>query len=184
MQRISLKLATTTFLILLSVLLLAVSAIASPQASAPLPPYALNPNGSKPINTSVDDGYAQLPDRLKGFSYSTLVMSGLVHPPFMKGGPVTGLQLYRGLMPNNLYWSDPVNISNENRGDGGSTEPATAMHPSNPWLALSAGNTNYPNFHTRIENTSNGGSTWLGRDSPNNSYGDGVITWLGPVFKV
>lgn len=51
------------------------------------------------------------------------------------------------------------------------------MHPTNQLLALAGGNTTFPNYHTRIENTTDGGSTWIGRDVPVPDFADGVPVW-------
>jgi hypothetical protein len=58
----------------------------------------------------------------------------------------------------------------------GSLEPAAAMHPTNPLLALSGGNSS-PS--ATINNTTDGGMTWQHRPDPHpGSGGDPGVLWL------
>jgi hypothetical protein len=51
------------------------------------------------------------------------------------------------------------------------------VHPSNGLLALSGGNSG---SGAQINNSTDGGNTWLARPSPNcSSSGDGVLSWFG-----
>lgn len=132
---------------------------------------------------SLDDGYDELPLGLQGLSMSSLVMLGLVHPPQAKAGSVEGLPPYQNPPLSAINWQDPVNISDYRGNMGNSNEPAAAMHPTNPFLALSGGNYIDPistNNYVRIENSTDGGATWMRRIAPVSCSpsADGVPVWL------
>jgi hypothetical protein len=104
---------------------------------------------------------------------SHLVRDSLVHPDMTTGGPVRGLKPYVNPVIPNVDWGPPANMSQSN----GPNEPAAAMHPTNPNIAISSGNSGGGTF---INNTTNAGATWQRRTPPNcSSSGDGVTTWFG-----
>ncbi len=133
------------------------------------------------MNDSSDSGWGTVPPGARGLSMSTLVMLGLVHPPVVPIGAVQGLHPLHSVPFSVINWGPAMNISHQSVNPGGSNEPAAAMHPNNPLLAIVGGNTSYPlPRHTNIENTNNGGATqWSSRQAHNcSSAGDGVPVWL------
>ncbi len=144
---------------------------------------------SNTSDNNFDDGYNELPPGLQGFSYSTLVVSGLVHPRPASTKPVTIFPPSPSLPFSNVSWGNPVNISNYPVGTHGSTEPSAAMHPTDPLLALSGGNWqngfSSPTAIVRIENSNTGGNTWTGRFWPNNcpQSADGVAVWANQAIN-
>lgn len=152
--------------VLFAIVIVVISTLIVRSADASLPTSSQVNNQSSGNPSSFDDGYDSLPPGVTGFSYSTLLMRGLVHPPkitakvsknspFQKNGTNGTL--------SDIIWNNPVNTSNQPSGDYGSTEPGAAMHPTNPLLALSGGNWNVsralanPIVYAQVENSSNGG---------------------------
>src|SRR3954462_304766 len=81
------------------------------------------------------DGVDHLSPGQKARSMSSLVRAGLVHPQPLNikdqgDGSISNVRL------STINWGTAINMSQSN----GSNEPAAAMHPINPLLALSGGN--------------------------------------------
>ncbi len=86
----------------------------------------------------------------------------------------------QALPASNISWGQPVNTSNTTGADG-ANEPSAAMHPTNPLLALSGGNTTMA--ATQAERSGNGGNSWSNSGlflcpNPADENQDGVMTWL------
>ena len=135
--------------------------------------------------TQNNDGFDQLPARDRALSYSTLVNTGKVHPSAPLSAPPVEQVPFKVQPHLNIAWGTAVNISGSPGGAFGANEPAAAMHPSLPLLALAGGNTYAPGaIHANVETTSDQGATWLRAPSTNcSSSGDGVPVWLGPAFN-
>ena len=95
------------------------------------------PQAGKPT----DDGFDALPLALKARSYSSLVNAGLVHPSAQGSGSMGAAPAPMSVPALNITWGAAVNISGSPGGTYGANEPAAAMHPLNPLLALAGGNT-------------------------------------------
>lgn len=143
-------------------------------------------------NSSGDD-YEQLPKSLRGYSQSTLIMLGLLHP-----AGLPQVQLPKSLNPSSstlgsVGWLAPSNISQYPDPNphptppifefGGSNEPGVALHPTNWNKSLAGGNSNSVEVeHTvRIERNTDlsRNGLWSGQQAPNcpSSSGDGMPIW-------
>ena len=146
------------------------------------------PQSPAPAVPRSDDGYDELPSRLKGFSYTTLVMAGVVHPVYVPVEQAAARKVpYQQSTSTNITWSPPVNISNYSSGTFGSVEPSAAMHPTNSLLALSGGPWKLEQIRgqNRIENSLDGGQTWIGRFTQNSCdfSSDGVAAWASELLN-
>ena len=80
----------------------------------------------------------------------------------------------RNTRSGTVVWGPPTNMSLH----PGANEPAAAMHPVNPLLALSAGNDSDGNG-VQVNNTSDGGLSWHQWTLASTSgSADGAVTWL------
>jgi hypothetical protein len=128
-------------------------------------------------STAQSDGFDALGPGLQAVSMSHLVRDGRVHPDLRGGGEVRGLSRYTNPTIPNVDWGPPMNMSQ----GSGPNEPAAAMHPTNPSIAISSGNSG---SGTYINNTTNGGTSWQRRTPPNcSSSGDGVTSWFSSAVN-
>ncbi len=113
----------------------------------------------------------------------SLLITLIIAPFFLTSAPVTAFLPVEQTNPlSTITWGPAVNMSNYAGYQDGSNEPAAAMHPTNPLLALSGGNYADNPHTTRIESTSNAGTSWSRVQAPGcTSKGDGVPTWLADI---
>src|SRR5438552_18669729 len=139
--------------------------------------------GSQGTNTNANaqnpqaaDGFTSLSVGQQARSMSSLVNGGLVHPQPVNAKD-EGDKSIQNPQLSTIVWGAPANMSQST----GSNEPAAAIHPTNPLLALGGGNAS---SGARIHNTATGGVTWTSRAFPNcSTYGDGVVAWLASTFN-
>ncbi|PZS06049.1 MAG: hypothetical protein DLM69_00465, partial [Candidatus Chloroheliales bacterium] len=135
-------------------------------ASASGPAQAAQPPASGAAIPANNDGLDALPPGLRGVSYSTLAMSGKVHPA--KPGsaqPNSWVNPFAPLL--NITWGAAAQTTASSSG-----EPAAGVNPTNGQYLLVSGNFS-------LDNSTNGGLTWQTRTPPN-PHGSGDVTnaWL------
>src|SRR5207247_6651747 len=121
-------------------------------------------------------GFGSLSPGRQARSMASLVYAGLLHPQPLNFKDEGDKSIQNPYL-STITWGPVVNMSQS----PGSNEPAAAMHPTNHLLALAAGNgLSVP----RVNNTSNGGTSWASRDAPScGTYQHGAVAWLASTFN-